>query len=177
MTPEGHELVTLAVRQTVEACAEVRAYQVRELAAAFDMTISTMTSRFSRAGAGSPLRIIRAVRVLVGAARCVELRQGGRYRHTIRLHEIVYPMGLPSGNVFNRYIRRADPPGYLASGLTPKGWLTAVDVFELADGYAAQLFPPQVWQSFDPIAAPSRAVAPLVVCESCNRPMYARRRA
>lgn len=172
MHPEGRELVTLAVRETVKACHAIRPYQVKELCRAFDLPLPTLGSRFTRSGiVGGPGQIIRAVRVLVGVLRIEELARD-QYRHTIRLRQVAYDMGIAHTHAFTTFIRRCNPPTFAELGERPWGWLKYSTFEPVARGYAARLFPAELWREFHPLRDTPSPPPALAVCESCARPMY-----
>ena len=174
MTNSAHELVTLAVRETARAARdEMRPYTVRELCAAFDIGVSSLGSRFCRAEVGhnsAPREIIRAARVLIGVDRLEQLRRK-QYAHTLRVRAFCYDMGMGHTHAFTAFVKRADPPGFAASGQRALEWFRVQKFDPIAELYAARLF--ARWEGFHPVPPPAAIRRPLVVCESCNRPLYA----
>lgn len=171
MTASGHELVTLAIRETVTACHEVRRYTVDELGRALDTRHATLSSRFNRAGVPAPFEIIRAVRVLVGV-HLVEANRRKRYAK-VTAAALTYGMGHACPTTFARFVRMASPPGFAGAGLDPLDWFRTASFAFVADGYARLLLPPDRWRGFVPIG-PHTAPMPVVRrCAECHRPYRA----
>lgn len=164
LPPDAYELVTLAIRQTGKAGAELRRYTLNELCQSIELHQATLTTRLTRAGCPNMGSIIRALRFLCALnARDVHR---SRFYGPVRLHHVCYYAGCCSPQSFARFTR--------SEGMgRPAKWMQTLTFADAARRAAEERLTQSGWQRTS-VLAPTRDGCKVRVtkCTECGGLSY-----
>ncbi len=161
---DAYELVTLAIRQTGKAGAELRRYKLNELCETVELHQATLTTRLTRAGCPNMGSIIRALRLLCALnARDVHR---SRFYGPVRLHHVCYYAGCCSPQSFGRFARSEGMRG-------PAAWLQTLTFADAARQAAEEHLTQSGWHR-TAVLAPTRKGCRVRVkkCAECGGLSY-----